>query len=256
MGADTRSRWRSTDGLRTALTGLFVLVVVVNLVGAIAYNHRIQVIDRFRSGTATVSDGQHADDLVHVAGLVGLSMVLVIGVVFIVWQWRTAKNAEFLGRVDARYTPGWSIGAWFIPFANLAIPVMIMQDLWRASDPESPRDVWRQGRRSALVGWWWATMLVAFFFGRWTEDRSTLSALRSADSRAIVGLMITSVGAILALVVVRRITARQLALKTLLVDAGSYPAGVRCASCGAAYIAGTAVCPECSSTDLRPTPAP
>ena len=256
MRAESQSRWRATHGLRTALTGLFVVVVGANSAEAIAYMHRIQVIDSFRAGTATVSDGRHADDLVHAAGLLGLGMVLVIAVVFIVWQWRTAKNAVFLGRPDERYSPGWSIGAWFIPLANLFIPVQIMQGLWRGSDPGPLPDDWRRGRRSALVGWWWASMIVSFLFGRWPADRSTLSGLRSADGRAIVGLLIASVGAVLALLVVRAITARQLALKTSVVDASSYSPGVRCASCGAGYVAGTAVCPVCSSTDLRPTPAP
>ena len=245
-------KWRSTEGLRTALTGLFVLVVVANLAEAFAYIHRIHVIDRLQDGTATVSDGQHADELVHTAGFVALSLVLTIAVVFIVWQWRTAKNAEILGRTNARYGPGWSIGAWFIPLANLVIPVEIMQDLWRSSDPESsPRD-WRRGPRSVLVGCWWAAIIVSGLFGRGTTDRSTLSGLRSADNRATFGVSMISVAAILALAVVRSITARQIALRASLADTNSSAAEVRCASCGKEYIAGTVLCPECLSTDFRP----
>ena len=90
-----------------------------------------------QDGTATLRDGRHADDLVRTAGLVPWVSVLTIAVVCIVWQWRTAKNAQDMGRTDGRYGAGWSIGGWFIPLANLGIPVEIMQVLWRSSDPAS-----------------------------------------------------------------------------------------------------------------------
>ena len=66
-----------------------------------------------------------------------LALFVATATVFIIWQFRSAKNNEVLGRIHPRYTPGWSIGGWFIPFANLVIPVRIFQDLWQGSDPEN-----------------------------------------------------------------------------------------------------------------------
>ena len=78
------------------------------------------------------------------AAFYGLTQLAIV-VLFIVWQFRAAKNNEALDRRGARFGPGWSIGAWFIPLANLVIPVMIIQDLWRGATPSTERGdlAWR-----------------------------------------------------------------------------------------------------------------
>ncbi len=77
---------------------------------------------------------------------------LVIVVLFIVWMFRAAKNNEALGRSNARFGPGWSIGSWFIPIANLVIPVLIVQDLWRGAMPRVPAAT-RGGATRPVRGW-------------------------------------------------------------------------------------------------------
>jgi protein-S-isoprenylcysteine O-methyltransferase Ste14 len=214
-----QSPWHPTEGLRTALTWLFVVVALTNLVSALAHFHRSGVIGRLRDGTATLREARRADDLVGAASIAVLSLILMAGIVFIVWQWRTAKNAASLGRTDPRYEPGWSIGGWFIPFGNLVIPVLIMQDLWRSADPESPRDDWRSGPRSALIGWWWGAFIVAGLISRTSVfGRSSLSGLQAADTRASFGAVVAAIAAILAIAVVRSLTARQTALRASLMQ--------------------------------------
>ena len=48
-------------------------------------------------------------------------MSSAIGVVFIIWQFRHAKNAQVLG-ARGGLGPGWAIGGWFIPLANYVLP--------------------------------------------------------------------------------------------------------------------------------------
>jgi hypothetical protein len=258
-----QSKWRSTEGLRTALSGLFLLVVVASVASGVAHLHRAGVIDRISNGTATLREARRADDLVRTATLIALSLLVAAGVVFIVWQWRTAKNAEVLGRTGARYGAGWSIGGWFIPLANLVIPVLIIQDLWRSSDPDPSLVGWRSRPRSALVGWWWAAIVLGGLAGRSANatDTSSLSDLRSAETRAAFGVLLFAVAAILAIAVVRTITSRQIALRASLAqtdsrDSAPWAAGVRCVSCGSEYIAGTTLCADCMGTDLQPIAEP
>ena len=265
MFADTgnQSKWRATEGLRTALSGLFVLVVVGCLASGFAHQHRASVIARIKAGTATLREAQHADDLVRAATLVGLCFAVATGVVFILWQWRSAKNAEAFGQTAARYRPGWSIGGWFVPLANFVIPVLIMQDLWRSSDPHLSPEDGRRRPRSALVGWWWAAFVVACWAARGADatDTSSLSDLRAADNNATLAVALLAVAAILAIAVVRSITARQVALRVWRAEsdwssASASGAGVRCATCAAEYITGTVLCPDCLGTDLQPIAEP
>jgi hypothetical protein len=259
LGAGNQSNWRSTEGLRTALSGLFVLVAVANVAAAFAFVHRAGLIDQISNGTVTLREAEQADDFVRTATFVALSLGLVTGVLFIVWQWRTAKNAAVvLRRRGARYGPGWSIGGWFIPLANLVIPVLVMQDLWRSSDPQSSPDGWRSRPRSALVGWWWVAFVVAGVASRGsrTTDSSALSEIKSADNAAAFGVVMFAVAAILAMLVVRSITARQIVLRASLAEessggSASSASDVRCITCGSEYISGTVLCADCMGTDFR-----
>ena len=167
--------------------------------------------------------GRDSHDHVHDAdtflvgtGIVWLLVTIAIGSVFIVWMWRAAKNNEKLGRDHPRLGPSWAIAGWFIPLANLVIPVLVMQDLWRGSTARIPRgDMrWRIADRSALVGWWWAAWIVSVLggfgalFGT-TDESAKVDALRAGDSITLVGGLFGIAAAVLAILVIRGITSRQ-----------------------------------------------
>jgi hypothetical protein len=141
---------------------------------------------------------------------------LVIVVLFIIWQFRTAKNNEALDRPAPRFGPGWSIGGWFIPLANLAIPVLIMQDLWRGASPGVPRGDprWRSAKGSWLIGVWWAAWVISLLrFGAnnaGLHDSGSLDDIETSNTIALVGVIATAVAAILAAFVVWTLSRRQL----------------------------------------------
>jgi Domain of unknown function (DUF4328) len=59
-------------------------------------------------------------------------------VMFVVWFHRARINADGHGWPQ-RESPGWAIGAWFVPVANLWLPFRIMVDIWRAGLPPQKR---------------------------------------------------------------------------------------------------------------------
>jgi Domain of unknown function (DUF4328) len=163
---------------------------------------------------------QRADDsrdMVNAATTIMALLTVAIFVLIIIWMFRAMKNNEALGRSDARLSPGWGIGGWFIPVANLVIPVLILQDLWRGSDPSSPRNdpAWRNNRGSALVAWYWVAHVIscARFLSEGSDkklrDLSELKDFRTHDSIAVVGVAATIASAVLGIQVIRRITNRQ-----------------------------------------------
>jgi hypothetical protein len=217
---------RSLDGLATALTVALWAAAGIAVLGVIALLNRVSVVndmldaDSFFGRTDLAQRADDADSFVGIVGVLLTLVTLTIATLLIIWMWRVAKNSELLGRSDSRFKPGWTIGGWFIPFANLVIPVLVMQDLWRGSDPDSPRGdpLWRSRPGSALVGWWWAfyvASVVRIFFIR--DDDSGFSdgdlrAIRDADLVGAFGMAVTIAAAILLIFVVRRITQRQRAL--------------------------------------------
>jgi hypothetical protein len=148
--------------------------------------------------SSTGYDERHAANrLLGATALVFLAILIATTIAFIVWTWRSVKNNELLGRVRPRHTAGWSIGGWFVPIGNLWIPVQIMQDLWQGSDPtvSGNRD-WRGLPRSPLIGCWWGLFLTSRIF--------TITP---------IGIVASVPAGILAIIVVRRITDRQEAVR-------------------------------------------
>ena len=142
-----------------------------------------------------------------------LTFVAVAALVLhIIWTWRSAHNARALGRTGARLSPGWAIGAWFVPLGNFVLVYLLYSDLWRSSDPGTERgDGWRRLPGSVLVRVW----TVAYIGG--------LAILVAAIGLAVGGVtgvettrlllavagVVSAAGTVLSIVVVREITARQ-----------------------------------------------
>ena len=221
--------------LTTTLTVLFWMVAAGAVFGIVAYASRIRALNDIINGGLDVNNVQRAhdaDDLVRAAaGILGF-VAFAIFVLIIIWTFRTAKNNEALGRPYPRLKPGWAIAGWLIPFADLVIPLLILQDLWRGSDVATPRNDprWRENKGSALVGWYWGLFLVSFVragVGRSNAHLDVigeLRGLRNHDVFAVVGMVATIAAAVLAIQVIRHIADRQEdCLRTQ--QAAWYPAG-------------------------------
>jgi hypothetical protein len=238
VGATTR--WRSLGGLTTALVVVLVLTAVAAAVAAVAYAQRASrlgdIIDHGLT-FARYHDAENADDFVGATAAILVLCSLVLLVLAIIWTWRAAKNQEALARANPRFSPGWGIAGWLIPLANLVIPVLMLQDFWRGADRDRPRGDpgWRSGRGSALVTWFWVAFVLSYlgrgFIGQTSAHYTNVSemrGLRTHDVVAAVGGVATIVAAVLAIMVFRRIAARQeacLATQQAAWQPGAPPAG-------------------------------
>jgi hypothetical protein len=74
-------------------------------------------------------------------------------IVTCMWLWGVRRNAEALNPI-ARHVRerGWVWGSWVCPVVSLWFPFQIVRDVQAATNPH--------GRRTALIGWWWAAFLV------------------------------------------------------------------------------------------------
>jgi uncharacterized membrane protein YedE/YeeE len=226
------ARWRDQRGLVVALVVAFGVMLCASVVLGIALANRISVVRDFKAGHFgdIVQRADDADDFVAGAGAFFTITQVAIVVLFIVWQFRAAKNNEALDRTGARFGPGWSIGAWFLPIADLVIPVMIVQDLWRGATPTTPRGDprWRQATGSVLVAVWWAACLLSLVrfaaSNAGLHDRGSLDDIELSNVVALVGVVAIAVAAILAAFVVWLLSRRQ--LDTLRAQRAAYDATV------------------------------
>jgi hypothetical protein len=210
-------RWRPVTGLRTALLVLLVGSVVSGLLLVAALTNRNRVIAQYREGGATLDELHGVDGFVDVMLAILGSLALVTAIVWIVWQWRVAKNAATFSRFKMRLSPVWSIWGWLIPCASIVIPALVMQDLWRASDPAGAAGVVTKPRGSGLVAVWF-TAFVLSGFQNWGFDSSrgddrALDSVQTAGRLSLYTTVLLVVAGVLAIVLVAQLTERFEALR-------------------------------------------
>lgn len=83
----------------------------------------------------------------------------------VAWMYRAARAVRRRRPEGATWSPGWAIGGWFLPFANLVIPKLVVNQVDRVSNPGlGPGPVgerWRSQPLLAAGHWWWALLVVS-----------------------------------------------------------------------------------------------
>jgi hypothetical protein len=103
-------------------------------------------------------------------GLVSLLLSAVslgTDIVYLLWTHQAAKNVRAFGQQMLEFTPGWAVGWWFVPFANLWLPYKALREIWRASDPETvgAKDgtAWLSSPLPGLFPLWWSMYMLHSF---------------------------------------------------------------------------------------------
>ncbi|MFJ9685550.1 DUF4328 domain-containing protein [Streptomyces bacillaris] len=208
---------RSPIGLSRAVTVLLGAVIVTDLV-AIGGGLHLRSLwqGSVEQGDPAVhgSRGATAERLLSVAQTGQAVVFVATVVVFIVWFHRTRRNAEVFDPGAQRMGPGWSVGGWFVPVANLWFPYRVATGIWDGSAVPGPEDSGPTASRAPLRLWWavWiASSLLDSFTARMEGSAETpeqtvegLGLVAAADAFEIVS-------AVLAIVFVRTLTRMQVA---------------------------------------------
>jgi hypothetical protein len=161
---------------------------------------------------------------------------LAASVAFLMWIHRVHRNLPSLLASPLRYSPGWAVGYYFIPILNLIRPYQVMREILRGSDPAQVAPLRNPSHKtkmpsSAIVGWWWASFLlmqVANQAGRPFRDLM-LSNPFVPIGISMACVLITLAAAILTIVLVLRVDARQSRRYAILLElpvaAGVLPSG-------------------------------
>jgi serine/threonine protein kinase len=167
-----------------------------------------------------------AGDLYLWVGAVQAGWFLVTAGLWLAWFRRAYLNLPALGARRLRFRPWWAVGAWLLPVFSLFRPKQVLNDVWRASDPDLPADqadTWRRRPVAELLGWWWLAFLASVLVRSITTEAvhgaadfmllgllpERFDRFQASAGMQVVADLLTVVCALLALRVVRRTTARQ-----------------------------------------------
>jgi hypothetical protein len=154
-------------------------------------------------------------------GAVQAAWFLVTAALWLAWFRRAYLNLPALGARRLRFRPWWAVGAWLLPVFSLFRPKQILNDIWRASDPEGsgePHDgpagsgsahsramgsgeprwgapmggalppdqaaAWRGRPVAEVLGWWWLAFLASVLVRSITTE-----AVHAAADFMLLGLL-------------------------------------------------------------------
>lgn len=143
------------------------------------------------------SDELHPVDLIILLDV----LVLLISTIFVgMWIHRAHKNLYAIDLPNLEYSPGMSVGWFFIPIANLFKPFQAMRELWNASHGA----VGRYDDAAPGLFWvWWLSYVFSGVGSGFSEDYSPLD---------LVGYGLTIASAVTLLHIVNTITRAQRSL--------------------------------------------
>lgn len=138
-------------------------------------------------------------------------LLLATAVVFIVWFFRIRGNADVWAPDLQRRAKGWFIAGWIVPIVQFWFPRTMVVDAWRAGRPE-PYGADRRGEFALINFWWlffWASRITAEVGSRSFDEALNVDTLVAATNWILVGDLLDVVAAVLAILLVRRLTSMQ-----------------------------------------------
>lgn len=103
-----------------------------------------------------------SDSLILGVGLIQILLGITTGVVFLRWVYVSNRKLRAHCPEYITFTPGWSVGWFFIPIANLWKPFQIVREIWVASHGGDASN-------DQFVGIWWGLFIVSGILARVTN---------------------------------------------------------------------------------------
>lgn len=208
--------FRDPTRLTRFLKILLALSIFMGLVAFVSTLAEYQLLIDVDSGKFqtqnTLHDALTANDArERFVGILYLGLYLVTVVVFSVWIYRANYNVRQLGAEGLRFTPGWSVGWYFIPVFSLWKPYQAMKEIWKASANPAR---WHEQQRGTILPWWWFLFLASGILGnvsgRLALGVKGISQLEALDILLMVSYTFDVVAASVAMLLVSQIFRMQM----------------------------------------------
>jgi hypothetical protein len=188
-----------------------------------------------RAVQAGVSSGQEAlqfsDTLVRYGSIAALGLLLATCILFLRWLSSLVRLTKALSAKKLRWTPGDAVWAFFIPIVSLLRPYHVLRDVYGALAPDAVPEPPLRSRADETAGYrhaevlipppagklprasiaaWWALYMTGGGIA-WTvrySSREDIDAIVGSNHLHNGADLIRVVSAVLAIVMVRAVTAR------------------------------------------------
>lgn len=169
--------FRNSDSLTRWVKYMLYAQIIVASISILSGYLEYQLLSDYQNGVYTsqemaVADGEASDQRQGIIGVVYLVVFVISGFLILRWIHRANYNARQLGAENMEFTPGWSIGYYFIPILTLWKPYQAMKEIWKAS--KNPSN-WNSQSVSRLLPIWWSIWIISNIL-KWAIFRLSMRA--------------------------------------------------------------------------------
>jgi hypothetical protein len=157
------------------------------------------------------------EDIYNVIYVIAVLITLPIAVLLVIWSYQAHRWSDSLEPEGRRWGRGWSIGAWFIPLANIILAPLVLAEIHKIasvkrSNGRAETDWTRQPTPAVLILWFvfYALGTVILFFGNSVMDNewSDLGEYRGGLIFILIGLGMTATASMLAAAFIKDISSK------------------------------------------------
>ena len=168
MGEVKIDSYKDNSSLTKWVIWLLKLQILVAVISLFSNYLEYNLLTEFQNELFASQDEfmQKADESDTRQAFIALSYLVVFvvsGILILKWLYRANYNVKQLGAKDMEFTPGWSIGYYFIPIVNLWKPFQAMKELWKTS--VNPTN-WQSLKSPSTIALWWGLWIVSNLLGR------------------------------------------------------------------------------------------
>jgi heme/copper-type cytochrome/quinol oxidase subunit 2 len=211
-----KSEYKSISSSSRWVQIIFAISVILALAAVISGFLQSQLLNEILNGGTITEAAASANDARE--GTIGIiqSVVLILGIiVFLMWVYRASKNLHSLEKPRLKYSPGWAVGWFFVPFASLFQPYKAVAEVYKASNPEIDPNLLdvEDLKTPGIVKWWWAFFLISNFLGniasRLVLHGDTVNDLLTSTYAYLVSDAFDIIGLFVTIMMVRQISQSQ-----------------------------------------------
>lgn len=148
-----------------ALLVFFIIYILFTVLSIFAVLNEIKIYNKILiEGTNSEAEEILSLMVTSLFDLLQSLVLIVTYVLFCMWIHRAYRNVMVLHNDELKYSPGWAVGWYFIPFANMVLPFLVMREIWKGSSPHGKvgdKLAWKKEKGSALLVFWWIFWLLS-----------------------------------------------------------------------------------------------
>jgi hypothetical protein len=210
------AKYKTIGGLANWVQGIFIISGLLSVVSFFSGYLQSELINKFlNGGFIKLAEARANDNRELLIGRIQFAFIIIGIIIFLMWIYRANKNLHAFDNPVLKFSPGWTVGWFFIPFASLWKPYQAVSEISKASDPNINPALSNVDDlpTPAIVVLWWAFFLFSNFVSqisfRLLLHKATATELLTSTYAYMVSDVINLTGIIITVFMVKKISESQ-----------------------------------------------